>query len=137
MGFDIAELDSSGPADDGRDMEVLRLDGTVVRDEEGSALTITLRGRLSRAVQNADRDIQLRRLENARRGRRATLEDAENELTETLVAATKAWKFSKMDGQEFPCSPENARKFWADPRFLHIREQAIVFMREDSRFTNR
>lgn len=137
MSFDIAGLDSSAPSDEGRDMELLRMDGTVVRDGEGKIITITLRGRLSRAVQNADREIQMKRLENARRGRRSTLQDAEDELTETLVAATKAWAFGAMDGQPFPCNPENARKFWTDPRFVHVREQGVVFMREDARFTQR
>lgn len=98
---------------------------------------IPRRGTLSRAVRNADREIQNRRLEAARRGKKPSLEDAEAEITETLVAATKAWSFSKMDGQDFPCTPANARKFWSDPRFTHIREQALVFMREDSHFTPR
>lgn len=137
MTFDISKLDSNGPSDEGQDMEVLRMDGTPARHEDGRSVTITLRGRLSSAVQRVEREINQRRLELARRGRRPTLEDGDNEMTDTLVAATKAWSFDSMDGQPFPCSAENARKFWTDPRFTSLREQGIVFMREDARFTQR
>ncbi|MGG5810941.1 hypothetical protein [Falsiroseomonas sp. CW058] len=137
MSFDIAALDSSTPSEEGREMELLRMDGAVVKHPDGRPVTITLRGRLSRAVQAADREIQNRRLEMSRRGRRVSLEEADDEITTTLVAATKAWSFDTMDGQSFACTPENARKFWTDPRFLHLREQGLVFMREDARFTQR
>ena len=133
--FDIATLDTASKADAGSVMEVINpATGEVARDADGTAIFIQLRGKNSPTVRSAQRKIQNRRLDAMRRGKsKVTAEDMDAEGVELLTAATVAWNFQK-DGDAFPCTEENAREFWADPRFKAIRDQADAFIGDDAHF---
>lgn len=137
MSFDIAQADCATPSEEGRDFELYFADGRPMLHDDGRPVTITMRGRFSFSVQAADRDIANRRLDAQARGIRVTVESSEAEVTDILVAATKLWSFDTLDGQPFHCTPENARRFWTDARFAHLRRGGERFTYEDARFTKR
>lgn len=137
MAFDISKASNFEQASAGVPMEVLAPSGEPLRDGDGNVVTITLRGRLSREAQAAQRENANRRLDLAKRGKDTTAETIEYEGTLLLAACTAAWSFTELDGQPFPFTPENARKFWADERFRGIREQANIFVANEQNFTKR
>lgn len=140
MSFDISSLDSATPAEAGSKM-ILFKTGTrdPIVNESGESIYITLRGRLSTSAANADRVNQLARLDRQKKqvvlDGDALLALAEQETVAALTACTVDWNFDSMDGRPFPFSKENAYKFWSDPRFKSIREQATVWINSDSNFT--
>lgn len=139
MSFDISSLDIMTAQDQGAVMEVVDpRTGQVARGADGNPVTITLLGRYSAKARDTQRKLQNRRLDQARRGRsnNMTAEEIEAEANEILVACTVAWSFDSLDGQPFPCNEANARKFWNDPRFRHIREQADTFVATEGNFSN-
>lgn len=116
-------------------MKVLKANGEAALREDGDPVTITLCGRLSLAFKDAERRMAELRAERQLMGRgKATQEDIDRENVEMLVASTRGWNFTRLDGQDFNYSPENARKFWADRRFAGIKEQAIRFVNTDANF---
>jgi hypothetical protein len=126
--FDISRLGINN-LDAGAQMEVVSpATGTVALDEKGKPLTITLLGRLSEKYQAVVRAQINKRLASASRSgaKPSTVEEADKNQLEQLVAATVGWSFDKMDGKPFPCNEENARLFWAalfledDTNFLRI-----------------
>lgn len=54
-----------------------------------------------------------------------------------VVARLLRWTDMQMEGQPFPCTPENARKFLADRRFGLVYDQANTFLLEEKAFTKR
>lgn len=133
--FDIAQLDIATGSDEGRQMQVRHPKGGVVTDSEGKPVTITLLGFYSKRFREKDREITQRRIEQARLGIQPSPEDAERDAVERLAAVTVAWSFDTLDGQPFPCTEENAKRFWSDRRFAAIRAQADQFIANDGNFT--
>lgn len=133
-GFDIAAFDIATPSDEGRPMALRGGDGKVIRDEKGEPVTITLRGIHSQVAIDCERMITKRLREHTQAGTLDPEEFAEWSLVEMLSALTVSWTFGAMDGKPFPCSLENARKFWGDRRFRHFRAQADDFVRKQGNF---
>ncbi len=132
--FDIAKLDIATASDEGRPMPIRNPRGEVVRHESGDPVTINLLGRHSERARAKERELANRRLEAAKMGKQRTPEDFEVEAVEYLQACTVGWSFTEMDGKPFPCTPENAKKFWSDRRFSNIRVQADNWISEDANF---
>lgn len=133
--FDIAALEVQSRSESGMPMSIIHPRTKVpVLDEEKNPVTITLLGRNSATFRETQRRIRDRRADRASKAIKATDEDLERDELDLLVAVTIGWTFTVMDGQPFPCNPENARRFWADPRFVWIREQAMSFVLEDGNF---
>jgi hypothetical protein len=133
--FDIAKLETSTRSEEGVEMEVIhpRTQAPVLNDD-GSPVTITLLGRNSEAYLEEERAMRDRRQSRLTRGIKLTQEDLDDDEARLLCAATKAWTFATMGGQDFPCTPQNARRLWSDRRFRWLRERAIQFVLMDGNF---
>jgi hypothetical protein len=138
MSFDVASTSTLESSTEGVFMPFLNArTGDPLRDDDGKEVGVTLRGRLSRQGQQFQQDQATKRLEMGRRGQEVSVDTLESETTEMLVALTVGWSFDTLDEKPFPCSPENARKFWSDPRFRAHRERANVFVGNEANFTKR
>jgi len=133
--FDIAKLDTHTLQEKGLPMTVKHpKTGAAVLDDTGKPVTLTLLGRHSDTARGAARRISERTAEQIMRGVRKTEEQVAADNTDMLVSATVGWSFTKMDGEDFPCTVENAKKFYADPRFRLIKEQALDFFVNEGNF---
>jgi hypothetical protein len=138
MTFDVSTLSTLDQSNQGSFLAFTDpKTGAPVRDADKKEVGVTLRGRLSTAAINLQRNLMTRRLEVGRRGQDTSLESIEEEGTDMLVACTVSWTFDVLDGKPFPFSPENARKFWSDDRFRRFREQANLFIGNEANFTKR
>jgi hypothetical protein len=136
MPFDLSEMDTLTLAEAGVPMPILNLrTRTPVVDDDGSAVTITFAGRQSETFREVLKAIQTRRGEAVNRlGVNIDAETKEREDIDILIACTLAWTIKTLDHQPFPCSPQNIRKLWNDPRFRPLREQAMGFLLNDANF---
>lgn len=134
MSFDIASLDVVTPSDAGAVMEILDLrTGEVAKDSEGKPVWIKLAGIYSAKTRDAERALNERRILALRDGKPTT--DDREATAELFAACTLAWSFDSLDGKEFPCTVENAKAFWLDPRFSPILSQADRFVSKIANFT--
>lgn len=134
--FDIALADTATLSNRGVDMEVMNAKtGLPFRDENDAVVTITLLGRNSDIGRQHEHMVKDRRLEAARRGKLSVdTDDIESDLIDFLTMATLKWSFERLDGQDFPCTADNARKFWSDKRFRNVRDQAEAFTNDYGNF---
>lgn len=132
--FDFNIIDCATAADEGRDMEVKKPNGEVLRLEDGSPVTIKVHGRLSTRARNAERKLVEMRLEAAQAGKKRNQDDAERENLELTLSMVSGWNIPTLDGQPFPYSEENARKLLTDRRFTIVREQITAFINSDANF---
>lgn len=133
--FDISQLDTLSRAEEGVAMNVIHpRTKEPVKGSDGEAVTITLLGKNSDTARATLRRIGDRATERAFRGIKSTPEDRERDDIEFLVAVTKAWTLSEMDGEAFPCNPRNAERLWGDARFRWLRDQAIAFVTDEGNY---
>lgn len=133
--FDISSLETLTRSEAGVDMTLYHpASGNPIVNAEGKPVTITLCGRNSDAFRKASRLVVERQIERNARGVKATDIEAREDEAEILIACTRAWTFDQMDGQPFPASPENIRRFWMDKRFPWIFEAAQRFVMSDGNF---
>jgi len=133
--MDLSILDILSPSEEGRKMHLSHpRTGDPWRDSAGNPLYITLLGQHSGAVQGAMEALQARLEARSPGAPIRTREERAADDAEVLTAATRFWAFETMDGKPFPCTPENARRFWSDPRFAWIRHRALRFIADDGVF---
>jgi hypothetical protein len=136
--FDISEFDTYTGSNEGRPMGVLSpKSGYPAKDEDGNPIEIILLGRLSDKGREVDNRHQKARTEKLQRVGRVDFDADEQEanVIDLLCALTIGWTFKVMDGADFPCTPENVRKFWSDKRFIAIRRQALTFINDEANFS--
>ena len=124
--FDISKkFDLAAKAEAGAVMEVKDpvSDEPLINDA-GVPLTITLRGKDAPEVRKAAREYASQKLNKLAKAKK--LEIREEDGIAELVAATVTWTGFTADGQEIPCTPQNARQLYTSE--LWIREQADAFM---------
>ena len=133
--FDIAKLDTLTLAEEGVPMPVVHpRTREPVKDNAGKPITVTLLGKNSDTARASFRRIGDRASERAMRGMKPTPEDRERDDAEYLAACTKAWGFTELDGQPFPCNYDNAMRLWGDARFRWLREQALSFVMDEGNY---
>lgn len=138
--MDLSKFSTVDSAAKGAAMEVLDpVTGNALREEDGSAVTITLLGADSPELRASERARLNKRLgKNIKQLSRTSLsaEQLEEEALETLITATKGWKGISMeqDGEvkELKCTPENARMLYT--RLPWLREQADEFINDRANF---
>lgn len=118
--------------------------GAVLRNQDGSPVSILLLGQYSETFRVKMRAIQLNRPNVREQLKREIpnfgdndplpVQAVEDEDTELVCACTCGWTIEQLDGQRFEFSPENARKLWWDPRFAHYRAAALGFIMGDRNF---
>jgi len=124
--FDLAFLDTAAVAEQGAELALLH-PGT------GKALGITIRlaGVDSDIYRKASRKITEKRLNRGRVGK-LDLEAVEDEGLTVMAACTLGWSGVVVDGQELPCTRDNAQAVYR--RFPWIREQVDAFMGDRANF---
>lgn len=133
--FDLATLDTRTRAEAGAPMTVRNpRTGAPVLNGDGQEVTITLLGRGSQTYEDVQRRMLERRVERQAQGVRISAEDTYAEDTAILAACTKGWTFEALDGQPFPCTPENVNRLWNDRRFPWLRDAAIAFLSQHGNF---
>lgn len=130
--MDLAILDTATLADEGVPMEVLTLDGTVLRDDAGNAVTITLLGADSAKVRNRQRMEIDKRLKRGNRAKSSAAEIEENGI-DLLAFCTVGWSGMKFKGEEVPFSADNARKLYT--ALPALRDQVDAFVGDRANFT--
>jgi hypothetical protein len=135
MPFDIASLETQSLSEAGVAMPLFHpRTGQVVRDENDREVTITLLGRNSKAFRDKVRAITEKAQERRARGVQPTNEEIRADDVDLITACTRDWSFVTMDGQAFPPTPDNIRKFWSDLRYQWIFERAQQFVNSDGNF---
>jgi len=130
--MDLSALDTTTLADEGVAMEVLGVDGTVLRDEAGNAITIKLLGADSEKVRKRQRMEIDKRLKRGNRAKSSAAEIEENGI-DLLVFCTVGWSGVKFNGEEMPCNAENARKLYT--ALPALRDQVDAFVGDRGNFT--
>lgn len=134
--FDVKALDTRTASEAGVDMPVLhpRDRAPIIDTETGANVTIRLRGRNSDTFRTQQRELNKRRAEFQSRGVIMTDDDFMRERVDMVCACTLGWTFSQMDGAEFPYTPDNVRRFWADRRWTWLLDNAWAFLTEEGNF---
>ncbi len=156
-GFDIGSLGMAHSETGAPFMLPHPLTGGPIMGEDGTPVTVTLLSMFTPQYQEVARQNQLEQTEFSRiaeeeaaeqnKGRSDMLLPIRPDYTPTfemlrkwdinyLIACTVAWNFTKMDGEDFPCTPKNRRRFWEDARFAHWRVPALNFMVRAGNFIN-
>ena len=132
--FDLATVATSR-ADAGVPMPLLHpKTSEALKNDDGSPVTITMRGRTSEEWQERMRHIQLTRAELSNQGQKITTDHVFDEDTGILMVCTVGWSIETLDGEPFPYNGTNALKLWTEARFRWIREQALRFILGDGNF---
>lgn len=137
--LDISELD----AIDADVMQVRRKDGTPTGwtwtfAGPGHEKTIEQRNRLAR--ERIRREQAWEQAQVNGKKFKAPEETPEERFQNNIRLITDRlldWSPVAMDGQPFPCTPENARQYLSDPRRSHIFDQAMSFLQDEQAFTKR
>jgi hypothetical protein len=130
--MDLATLDTVKGAGEGAVMEVLHPgDGTVLKDDNGQPITITLMGADSEKAKKRQRMEINKRLKNGRNSK-ITAEEMEENGVNLLALCTLSWSGIKLDGRLLECSTENAAMVYQ--RSPWLKEQVDTFVGDRSNF---
>ena len=130
--MDLATLDITKAANEGAVMEVLHpTEGTVLKDETGKPITITLIGQDSEKVKKRQRVEMNKRLKSGRR-QTMTAEELEEQGLHLLAFCTLAWSGIKLDGQDLECSADKAVTVYQ--RLPWLKEQVDAFVGDRANF---
>lgn len=130
--MDLATLDITKAANEGATMEVLHpTEGTVLKDEAGKPITITLIGQDSEKVKKRQRVEMNKRLKNGRR-QTMTAEELEEQGLQLLAFCTLSWSGIKLDGQDLDCNAANAVIVYQ--RLPWLKEQVDAFVGDRANF---
>jgi hypothetical protein len=101
--------------------------GEPMVDAAGREAFLDLLSLSGTAANKARARAQQRRIDN--RVRRVTVEEAEAEALQVLVAVTKGWHLVGLDGEamDVPFTPEAAAELYAEPGLRFITDQATLF----------
>lgn len=130
--FDLSKLDTSEAAETGAILEVLHpVENTPL------GIKITLAGADSdifRQFTNKTGNKRMQRMK-PNQFRPPSAEEQEEAGLGLLAACTLAWEGVVVDGQEMPCSKDNAKALYR--RFPWIREQVDTFIGDRGNFLSR
>jgi hypothetical protein len=133
--FDLLQFDTLTLAETGVPMPLIDLrNNQVMRNKDGSEVTITLMGRHSTTFRETLVKIQERRSELISQRKPIDTAQREKEDIATLIACTRDWTIRQLGRQEFPCTAANIRRLWSDERFRSLREIAMAFILGDANF---
>lgn len=137
MEFALQGIDTKTLSDQGVEMVVKQLDSDKpLLDYTGQTVSITVLGPDSNKYQDIMRAQIKKRLNRMaeNKGKDETdLDEVEADLIHLLVSCTVSWKgIYKPDQTEIPCTPENARKLYAN--YPVLREQLDRFVGNRANF---
>lgn len=130
--FDLAALDGAATAEEGAVLELRHPNsGELIFTPDGKPVTIRLAGEDSFLYRRAQHTAQNRRFS---RGALTKLraEELENDQVEIYAACTLAWTGIALDGQDLPCTRQNALMVYK--RFRWVVDQVADFIRDRANF---
>ncbi len=130
--FDLSNLDTGAAAEMGAVLEVLHpIDNTPL------GLKITLAGADSDIYRQFVNKTGNKRMQRMKPGqfRPPSAEEQEESGLSLLAACTLSWEGVVVDGQELPCSKDNAKTLYR--RFPWIREQVDQFIGDRANFLSK
>lgn len=120
--IDLATLDTQASSEAGAELELAH---PATGEELG--IFITLAGADSSQWRRAVADVA-----NRRGRKKVTAEDARRDGIEIIARCTLSWRNVRVDGEDLPCTLENAKKLYT--RFNWMREQADAFCSDRANF---
>lgn len=120
--IDLATLDTQASSEAGAELELVH---PATGEELG--IFITLAGADSGQWRRAVADVA-----NRRGRKKITAEDARRDGIEIIARCTLSWRNVRVDGEDLPCTLENAKKLYT--RFNWMREQADAFCSDRANF---
>jgi hypothetical protein len=118
-------------ADEGATLEIVHPE----TEETIDGMAITLLGQDSatyRKMQMAKQQVILNRMSKGKKAVDLNAEKLTEESIDELVKLTVSWSGFQLDGQDLPCTPENARRVYTE--WTWIREQAAEFVANRANF---
>lgn len=130
--FDLSKLDTSEAAEMGAVLDVLH-----PTENTTLGIKITLAGADSDIYRKTVNKSVNKRVQRMKPGQSMpfTAEEQEESGISLLAACTLAWEGVLVDGQELPCSKDNAKALYR--RFPWIREQVDTFIGDRANFLSR
>jgi hypothetical protein len=125
----------SAAAEDGAVLELKDPAGEPILKDDGSPVTITLAGTESKKWKKARNAVGDRYLKNANPRNSSpvrTMDEALSDQAFQLASVTLAWDGVIVDGQELPCTHDNAKKIYL--QYDWVREQVDLFVGERRNF---
>lgn len=130
--MDLATLDITKAANEGAVMEVRHpAAGTVLKDDAGEPITITLIGSDSEKVKRRQRVELNKRLKSGRR-QAMTAEELDEQGLDLLAFCTVSWTGIMLDGQVLECNHGNAVAVYQ--RLPWLKEQVDTFVGDRANF---
>ena len=133
--MDLTTLDLTAQADTGRTLDLVHpLTKDPLRDDNGAAITITLRGPWSRAWQQMlhERVDQDRHALLHPEAPRPSSAEEYNRTLDRLTALTVTWSGIAWHGATLDPTPENIRRVY--DQFWWIRQQVDAFVADEEAF---
>lgn len=136
MAFDIGSVRAKF-LDEGSFFHLTDPTGKPLFDDKGLKVGVVLRSRNSQVGLAKIRELGNVRLAKARAGtlNQSSVESNEAEGADMLAALTKSWTFDTLNGEDFPCTPDNALRFWNDDNNIRWRREAEDFVASEANFT--
>jgi hypothetical protein len=134
--FDLAKLDTLKRSEQGVDF-IIRHPSTgapMLKDDGKTPLSIRLLGSASEKARATQRALNQRNAAAASRNVQLTDEDLKAQRTEYMSAITLGWNIDKLDGQDFPFTPENTQELWSSVRWEWMVVQAYNFVFQAGNF---
>lgn len=136
MDFDLDALDTKTPSENGVDMPLKDLAGVQMKDKDGKAVSICLKGPDSDTYRRMTRAQIRKRFD--RNGEKldddAEAESNENDAIEIMAACTVRWSgINDKAGAAIPCNPKNAVELYK--RYPTIRDQVDMFVSARANFS--
>lgn len=139
MNFDISKLSAAEEAD----MEIMDLDGNGtgwIWTFSGPGHPATVEADRAQAQRFLNREADKERSQvNGRKwkGEAPKVDEKRAEGIAYVVARLLRWTETSMNGEPFPCTPENAAAILGNPHMPTLYEQANAFLMADKSFTKR
>lgn len=130
--FDLSNLDTGAAAETGAALEILHpVENTPL------GIKITLAGADSDIYRQTINKSVNKRVQRMKPGQSIpfTAEEQEENGLNLLAVCTLSWEGVVVDGQELPCSKENAKSLYR--RFPWIREQVDTFIGDRANFLSK
>jgi hypothetical protein len=129
--LDMATLDLSDVSGAGAVMEVRHPVTNEVMMVGDKPLTITLAGTDSAIYRKTEHAVSDRRLAKGPFAKTKT-QEYESAVTEIFAACTLAWQGISLDGEELPCTRQNAVRLYTRLRWLN--DQVAEFIKDRTNF---
>lgn len=128
------DLSTLAVTSEGQTLELRHpLNGTLLKTDKGTPISITLVGADSVAFRRAQRAILDKRL-NQKSKAKLSAAELEEEAVSTLVGCTVGWSGIVLDGKDLPFNKDNIKALYGRSDLPWIKDQVDEFIADRSNF---